>query len=87
MGLRQSSPVLFLAILSVSCRFWYNNSMHPRYFEIIALLDKAVSQLLLCPTPSDASVDTIRALMVYLQWMPCAPKSTSTESFVEPHSR
>ncbi|KAM0817789.1 putative Zn(2)-C6 fungal-type domain-containing protein [Seiridium cardinale] len=87
MGLRQSSPALFLAIVSVGTRFWHNNSVHPRYFEIIALLDKTISRLLLCPTPNDASVDSIRALMLYLQWMPCAPKNSPDDSSVGPHSR
>ncbi|KAK6073852.1 hypothetical protein SCUP234_07035 [Seiridium cupressi] len=57
------------------------------YFEIIALLDKTISRLLLSPTPNDASVDSIRALMLYLQWMPCAPKNSPDDSSVGPHSR
>ncbi|ETS77307.1 hypothetical protein PFICI_11181 [Pestalotiopsis fici W106-1] len=74
MSLRQSSPALFLAIVAVGTRFWHGGSVHPRYFEIIDLLDKTISRLLLSPTPSDASVATIQALMIYLQWMPCVRK-------------
>lgn len=77
MGLRQSCPALFLAIVSVGTRFWHENSVHPRYFDVVALLDKMISQLLLRPAPSDASINTIRALMLYLQWMPCDQKKTS----------
>jgi hypothetical protein len=58
-------------------RFWRGDSFHPKYFELIPLLDQAVSELLLCPTPYDASLNSIRALMLYLQWMPCSPKETS----------
>jgi hypothetical protein len=45
--------------------------MHPNYSSIVALQDKLVAQLLLHPTPRDANVGTVRALMLYLQWMPC----------------
>ncbi|KAF2113898.1 hypothetical protein BDV96DRAFT_647399 [Lophiotrema nucula] len=87
MDLRQSSPPLFLAVVSVGARFWYNGSVHPRYFDIVTLLDKTVSQLLLRPSPRDANIDTVRALMLYLQWMPCDQKRASIESSSEPPSR
>ncbi|KAF3011683.1 hypothetical protein E8E14_007521 [Neopestalotiopsis sp. 37M] len=80
MSLRQASPALFLTIVAVGTRFWHGGSVHPRYFEIIGLLDKTISQLLLSPTPSDASVPTIQALMIYLQWMPCVPKDNLTST-------
>lgn len=80
MSLRQASPALFLAIVAVGTRFWHGGSVHPRYFEIIGLLDKTIAQLLLSPTPSDASVPTIQALMIYLQWMPCVPKDNLTST-------
>jgi hypothetical protein len=88
MSIRQSSPALFLAIVSVGTRFWHTHSLHLRYFDIIALLDKAISQLLLCASPQDASLHSIRALMVYLQWMPCSLKEAheSTLQGARPHS-
>jgi hypothetical protein len=45
--------------------------MHPRFSELTAQLDHAVSRLLLRPTPSDVSLDSIRVLLLYAQWMPC----------------
>lgn len=80
MGLRQSCPVLFLAIVAVGTRFWHNGSMHHKYFDIVALLDKTVADLILRPTPSDASIGTVRALMLYLQWMPCDQKRATNSS-------
>ncbi|ORY56910.1 uncharacterized protein BCR38DRAFT_528290 [Pseudomassariella vexata] len=76
MDLRRSNPTLFLAILAVGARFWRDNGLHPRYFDLIALCDAAISRLLLCPTPADASLGSIQALMLYLQWMPCGRKDT-----------
>lgn len=80
MSLRQSSPALFIAVISVGTRFWHGGSVHPKYFEIIGLLDKTISRLLLSPTPADASIATIQALMVYLQWMPCTRKETPSDT-------
>ncbi|KAJ5724577.1 hypothetical protein N7493_006305 [Penicillium malachiteum] len=45
--------------------------MHPKFNELTCLLDKAVSRLLLRPTPSDVTLDSIRVLLLYAQWMPC----------------
>ena len=47
-----------------------NQGLHPNFFELTALLDKAVSRLLLRPTPSDVTLDSIRVLLIYAQWMP-----------------
>ncbi len=44
--------------------------MHPRYFELASLLDSAVARLLLKPMPSDATFDSVCALLLYSQWMP-----------------
>lgn len=37
---------------------------------LTSLLDKAVSQLLLRPTSADVTLDSIRVLLLYAQWMP-----------------
>lgn len=43
----------------------------PRFSELTAILDQAVSKLLLRPTPSDVSLDSVLVLLLYAQWMPC----------------
>ncbi|KAH8698691.1 hypothetical protein BGW36DRAFT_149806 [Talaromyces proteolyticus] len=92
-GLRLSAPMLFLAIISVGTRFWNagyeeyraGHSVHPRFSELTSLLDQAVSRLLLRPNPSDVTLNSIRMLLLYAQWMPCnsddeddpSPKTTA----------
>ncbi|KAJ5081018.1 hypothetical protein N7456_013728 [Penicillium angulare] len=74
------SPTLILAICSVGTRFWNNHirqtssrdASHPSFNNLTKLLDKAVSRLLLRPTPSDVTLDSIRVLLLYAQWMPSA---------------
>jgi len=46
--------------------------LHPRFFELTSLLDHAISRLVLQVTPSDVTLDSIRVLMLYIQWMPCS---------------
>ncbi|OJJ46431.1 hypothetical protein ASPZODRAFT_1961848 [Penicilliopsis zonata CBS 506.65] len=60
--LRQT-PVLFLGICTVGMRFEGNNSL-------TSLLDQAVSRLLLRPSLTDVTLDSIRVLLLYAQWMP-----------------
>ncbi|KAJ6155520.1 hypothetical protein N7470_006086 [Penicillium chermesinum] len=66
------SPMLVLAICSIGARFWdrLHDAVHSRSDELVSLLDKAVSSLLLRPTPSDVTLDSIRVLLLYAQWMP-----------------
>nr|XP_031861608.1 uncharacterized protein CI109_002838 [Kwoniella shandongensis]KAA5528680.1 hypothetical protein CI109_002838 [Kwoniella shandongensis] len=83
--LRFESPTLFLTICTIGARFWEGSSsrsttttgkrirsrgLHPSFLELTTLLDISVSQLLLRPTPSDVTLDSIRALLLYAQWMP-----------------
>ncbi|KZF19673.1 hypothetical protein L228DRAFT_285614 [Xylona heveae TC161] len=80
LDLRFSSPTLFLAICSIGARFWDTGhqlprpmqAVHPRFSDLTALLDMAVSRLLLRPTPADVTLDSIRVLLLYAQWMPCS---------------
>ena len=44
--------------------------LHPQYPDLIVLLDQSISRLLIRPTPLDVSLDSIRALLLYAQWMP-----------------
>ncbi|KAF4633767.1 hypothetical protein G7Y89_g4355 [Cudoniella acicularis] len=73
--LRTSSPTLFLSVCSVGARFWSENGLHPNFLGLTSLLDMAVSRLILRPTPSDVNLDSIRVLLLYAQWMPCAPEN------------
>ncbi|KAF2003887.1 hypothetical protein P154DRAFT_572721 [Amniculicola lignicola CBS 123094] len=87
--LRKSDPTLFLAIVSVGARFWTRDlltrgsdgpiELHPRYFELIQVLDTAISRLLLRPCAADASLHTIQSLLIYLQWMPYDLSTKSTD--------
>ncbi|KAJ5991208.1 transcriptional regulator family: Fungal Specific TF [Penicillium canescens] len=45
---------------------------HSRFHDLTKLLDKAVSRLLLRPTPADVTLDSICVLLLYAQWMPCS---------------
>lgn len=76
--LRETSPTLFLTIVAIGARFWLGRGpnskhpwgLHPRYSDIVKLLDSSISRLLLCPSTADASLSTIQSLLLYLQWMP-----------------
>ncbi|RDW62413.1 hypothetical protein BP6252_11846 [Coleophoma cylindrospora] len=91
---RASSPTLFLAICSVGARFWGNDisrldsnqGLHPRFFDLTALLDTAVSRLLLQPTPLDVTLDSIRVLLLYAQWMPCSHEDENRDSLRAPNA-
>jgi hypothetical protein len=74
----------------------YSEGVHSQLFELTILFDKAVSRLLLRPTPSDVTLDSIRVLLLYAQWMPFSwgnedepPASNATQSktFNTPKSR
>ncbi|KAF1968126.1 hypothetical protein BU23DRAFT_481479, partial [Bimuria novae-zelandiae CBS 107.79] len=59
---------------------------HPRYTEIIQLVDMAVSRLLLRPSAPDASLYSIQSLLLYFQWMPYdlySPNSSTTHTQIE----
>ncbi|KAL2824975.1 hypothetical protein BJY01DRAFT_163402 [Aspergillus pseudoustus] len=81
-ALRQTAPSLFLAICSVGIRFSHPPKAHS---TLTALLDQAISRLLLRPTLSDVTLDSVSVLLLYAQWMPCTtqgnqpPKSRYNE--------
>ncbi|KAL3455150.1 hypothetical protein BJX64DRAFT_298043 [Aspergillus heterothallicus] len=78
---RQTAPSLFLAICTIGMRF--SNPL--THSTLTALLDQAVSRLLLRPTLSDVTLDSVRVFLLYAQWMPCTaqenqpPKSRYNE--------
>lgn len=76
-SVRATCSVLFTSICTVGARYWDHESppaarswLHPRYRALVALLDEAIGFLLLRATPADVTVESIQALLVYLQWMP-----------------
>jgi hypothetical protein len=75
--LQSHRSILLLAVCSVGARYWPSDvdgasiyGPHPMLDELTALLDKAISRLLLRPTAADVSLDTVRVLLLYVQWMP-----------------
>ncbi|TVY89300.1 hypothetical protein LAWI1_G001076, partial [Lachnellula willkommii] len=75
--IREASPVLFLSVCAVGARFWQTanrrtnyQGLHENYRAIVALLDSSLSRLLLQPILSDVTLDHIRSLLLYIQWMP-----------------
>ncbi|TYJ56099.1 hypothetical protein B9479_003209 [Cryptococcus floricola] len=81
MRLRHQNPPLFLTICTIGARYWNSGisndqgplrerGLHPSFLELTTLLDITISQLILRPTPSDVTLDSIRALLLYAQWMP-----------------
>ncbi|OQD80972.1 hypothetical protein PENANT_c030G08825 [Penicillium antarcticum] len=57
---------------------------HPRFHDLTKSLDKAVSRLLLRPTPSDVTLDSICVLLLYAQWMPCSREDEEDENLQQP---
>lgn len=44
--------------------------LHPRYAEIIRLLDGEMMRVTLRPRQEDHKLETVQALMLYAHWMP-----------------
>lgn len=65
---------IYRIITSSIFSFMDHQGLHPHYPELIALLDKSISQLLLQPTASNVTLDHIRSLLLYIQWMPVEEK-------------
>ena len=62
---------------------WVLPGLHPRYFELIALFDTAISRLLIRAVPSNATIDSVCALLLYAQWMPYFQEETYDKSPIE----
>ncbi|KAL7940884.1 hypothetical protein V8C42DRAFT_336380 [Trichoderma barbatum] len=72
---RSSSTLLFLAILSIGARYWSASSrtscwLHPRYHELVRLLDAEIMRVTLHPRQEDHRLETIQALLLCAHWMP-----------------
>ncbi|RSH95502.1 hypothetical protein EHS25_000594 [Saitozyma podzolica] len=72
---RSSSKLLLLAILCVGARFWSYSSrsscwLHPRYHELVRLLDMEVMRITLRPSPDDLKLETVQGLLLCAHWMP-----------------
>lgn len=61
--------------------------LHPRFFDLTALLDTVISRLLLRPTPADVTLDSIRVLLLYAQWMPCNREGDEQDSMNPANSK
>ncbi|KAH0420668.1 hypothetical protein CcaCcLH18_13879 [Colletotrichum camelliae] len=51
-----------------------------RYMALISLLDHSLSRLLLKPNLADVNLDHIRAILLYIQWMPVDDIGSSSRS-------
>jgi hypothetical protein len=60
---------------------------HPRFYDLTKSLDKAVSRLLLRPTPSDVTLDSICVLLLYAQWMPCSREDEEDDNGPQPNTQ
>ncbi|OJJ05894.1 hypothetical protein ASPVEDRAFT_154023 [Aspergillus versicolor CBS 583.65] len=72
---RSRSALLFIAILSVGARFWSASSksscwLHPRYTDLVRLLDAEIMRVTLRPRHEDQRLETVQALMLCAHWMP-----------------
>lgn len=71
-AVRQACPTLFISVCCVGYRFTspVTSEAHRRYMALISLLDHSLSRLLLRPNMGDVTLDHIRAILLYIQWMP-----------------
>ncbi|ORY35312.1 hypothetical protein BCR39DRAFT_508725 [Naematelia encephala] len=74
-SIRSRSMLLFLAILCVGARFWCYSSksscwLHPRYSELVHLLDKEMARVALRPVCDDSRIETVQGLILCAHWMP-----------------
>jgi hypothetical protein len=83
---------LFLAICCVGARFWkvegepFQLTAHPRYDDMIKLLDDSLAVFLLHPTSKDVSLESVQALLVTAQWMPMVRSATSSKGYESRYS-
>ncbi|KAK7469970.1 hypothetical protein VKT23_001407 [Stygiomarasmius scandens] len=43
--------------------------LHPRYTDLVTILDQNLTRLVQ-PSPADVTLETVQALLLYVQWMP-----------------
>ncbi|KAL5335167.1 hypothetical protein BJX70DRAFT_410728 [Aspergillus crustosus] len=72
---RLRSGILLIAILCVGARFWSASSkapcwLHPRYIDLVRLLDAEVMRVTLRPSHDDQKLETVQALLLCAHWMP-----------------
>ncbi|KAJ0316414.1 hypothetical protein COL5a_011613 [Colletotrichum fioriniae] len=81
-AIRRACPTLFISVCCIGYRF--TNTSTPdaqrRYMALVSLLDHSLSRLLLRPNLADVNLDHIRAILLYIQWMPIDNISNSTRS-------
>ncbi|KAK1463839.1 hypothetical protein CMEL01_12600 [Colletotrichum melonis] len=81
-GIRRACPTLFISVCCIGYRFASTSApeAHRRYMALVSLLDHSLSRLLLRPNLADVNLDHIRAILLYIQWMPIDSISNSTRS-------
>ena len=52
--------------------------LHPKYSELVSLLDNCISALLLRPSPTDINLEAVQSMLLYVQWMPLQVPEPST---------
>ncbi|KAL2879199.1 hypothetical protein SGCOL_005322 [Colletotrichum sp. CLE4] len=81
-AIRRACPTLFISVCCIGYRF--TNTSTPdaqrRYMALVSLLDHSLSRLLLRPNLADVNLDHIRAILLYIQWMPIDNISNPTRS-------
>ncbi|KAH7304189.1 hypothetical protein B0I35DRAFT_401521 [Stachybotrys elegans] len=80
--IRRACPALFISVCCVGYRFTSTAipEAHRRYMALISLLDHSLSRLLLRPNMADVTLDHIRAILLYIQWMPVDNIGSSARS-------
>ncbi|KAK1845702.1 C6 transcription factor [Colletotrichum chrysophilum] len=80
--IRQSCPALFISVCCIGYRFTSTSTTETqrRYMALISLLDHSLSRLLLKPNLADVNLDHIRAILLYIQWMPVDNIGNSSRS-------
>lgn len=88
----RSRSNLFLAICCVGARLWRSVDLsshlttHPRYDDLIKLLDDSLAVFLLHPTSKDVSLESVQALLVTAQWMPMVRSAASPKGYESRYS-
>lgn len=54
--------------------------LHPRYADVVDLVDQSLTSLILRPSVTSSSVESIQAMLLYTQWMPLEVHNADTAS-------
>lgn len=73
-----ASPFLFTLVCSIASRFWIVPEtnllgLHPKYWSIVEMADRQISEVILQPKSFDIRLETLQALLLYCQYSPLQP--------------